>query len=200
MTEGKYLIGLAGGIGSGKSTVARVLELLGIPRYDSDSEMKRLYDQDAALHDGLEKLFGAGVFAEGRLDRRALSKEVFGHPERLEALNALAHPALVRDFRCWMQAQTAPAVLFESALLFSARLDLSFDRTLAVVTPLEERVSRVCRRSGLTRREVLDRISHQLSDRETVERADQVIYNAESDAVLPQLLPLVERLNQLELS
>lgn len=186
-------VGVTGGIGSGKSTVCRLFARRGIAVYDSDREARRLMNDDAALREAVAARFGAQIYAGGRLDRAALAAQVFSDPEALAALNALVHPAVMRDFRAWAEAQTGDYVVLESAILFDAGLEGEVDRTVAVLAPSRLRVERACRRDCSTPDEVRRRIAAQLDDDTLARRADHVVVNIlEAD-----LEPAVEALDRI---
>lgn len=177
-----YKIGVTGGIGSGKSTVCALFAERGIPVYDSDSRAKSLMNDDEALRGELSREFGEGCYADdGGLDRAYLASRVFGHAEALERLNAIVHPAVREDFRRWAEAQSAPYVLLESAILFEAGFESEVDATLAVLAPQQERVRRAVERDGVSRDEVLKRMAHQMSDDELHVRADRTVVNVRRD-------------------
>lgn len=177
-----YKIGVTGGIGSGKSTVCALFAERGIPVYDSDSRAKSLMNDDEALRGELSREFGEGCYAaDGCLDRAYLASRVFGHAEALERLNAIVHPAVREDFRRWAEAQSAPYVLLESAILFEAGFESEVDATLAVLAPQQERVRRAVERDGVSRDEVLKRMAHQMSDDELHARADRTVVNVRRD-------------------
>src|SRR5829696_237109 len=113
-------IGLTGGIGSGKSTVAKIFEILQVPVYYADAASKRLYHTDAELMASLKKHFGADIYTDKELNRAKLSQLVFSDPEQLALLNSLVHPPTIRDAEAWMQRQTAPYIIKEAALLFES--------------------------------------------------------------------------------
>ena len=153
---------LTGGIGSGKSEVARILEGLGIPVYDSDSRTKTLYDTSPVIVDELRSLLGEGItHPDGSLDRGALAKVIFSSPEALSKVESVVHPLVREDFLQWMD-RSEGLVAMESAIALSKPLfrDL-FDGVIMVEAPLERRIERVVRRSGLSRERVLERISSQ---------------------------------------
>ena len=129
-------VGITGGIGSGKSTVCRLFAACGAPVYDSDTQAKRLMEEDGPLRRRLAARFGEEVYAGGRLNRKLLAGRVFSDPAELSALNALVHPAVMEDFERWCGRQSgADYVVLESAILFEAGLEGYVDRTIAVTAP-----------------------------------------------------------------
>ncbi|MDX5346015.1 MAG: dephospho-CoA kinase [Hymenobacteraceae bacterium] len=186
-------IGITGGIGSGKSVVCRVFQLLGVPVYDSDARAKWVMANDQELHKELTKAFGAEVFdAQHQLNRTYLAQLVFNNPEQLNLLNSLVHPHVGRDFTNWMAAQTtAPYVLKEAALMFESNAWKQMDKIITVYAPLDVRIDRVLKRDPhRTRQDIQNIIDKQLQEEEKLERADFVVYNDDTQLVIPQVLNL----------
>lgn len=177
----KYKIGVTGGIGSGKSTVCRLLADMGAAVYDSDARAKALMNEDMALREAIIEAFGDECYGEEGLNRAYLAAQVFGNEEALARLNAIVHPAVRADFRAWAEVQQSTYVVLESAILFEAGFENEVDSTLAVMSPLEERVRRTMERDGATREEVLRRISHQMSDDELHRLSKHTIVNLRMD-------------------
>lgn len=172
-------VGVTGGIGSGKSTVCRLLAERGVPLYDSDREAKRLMSEDAELRRALVAAFGEETFRDGALNRRYLAEIVFGDPRQLAALEALVHPCVRRDFARWAASHeaTEPYVVLECAILYESGMDAMVDRVVAVVAPEELRLMRVNARDGASAGEIRRRMAVQLSDDELCARADYTIVN-----------------------
>lgn len=184
-------VGITGGIGSGKSTVCRLFAARGVAVYDSDTEAKRL--MATTLRPAIEARFGAGAFRDGVLDRAYLADIVFRDAQALADLDALVHPAVLRDFEAWAAAQPGDYVILESAILFEAGLEKSVDRTVAVLAPEALRIQRTCRRDGTDAESVRRRIAAQMSDDELHARADHTIVNIREE----ELAPAVEQLDRL---
>lgn len=171
-------VGVTGGIGSGKSTVCRLLAERGVPVYDSDSEAKRLMGEDPMLRAALIEAFGSETFRDGVLNRRYLADTVFRDRERLGRLEALVHPCVKRDFERWAAEHAAePYVVLECAILYESGMDVAVDRVVAVVAPEELRLMRVNARDGASAEEIRRRMAAQLSDDALRERADYTIVN-----------------------
>lgn len=168
-------VGITGGIGSGKSTVCRLFAERGIAVYDSDREAKRL--MAGPLRASIEARFGASIYHDGQLDRRALAQVVFNDSQALADLNALVHPAVRADFEAWAERQTGDYVILESAILYESGFDDTVDRVVAVLAPLEVRIERTCRRDGASEEEVRRRIATQLNDDELAAKADVTMVN-----------------------
>jgi dephospho-CoA kinase len=189
------IVGLTGGIGSGKSTVAELLQVYGIPVYDSDSRSKILCQTDKELIFSLKLLFGEAVYLpDGRLNRPYMAKAMFEDKSLLQASNSLIHPAVGRDFTAWTQKQQASIVVQESAILFEAGLEKRYDTILCVTAPENLRLERTCARSGLQKDEVLARMRHQLPEEERIRRSDHVLINDEITPLIPQLEALLKKI------
>lgn len=156
-------LAITGGIGSGKSHVARQMtELLGIPVYDSDSNAKRLNEESAVIRCGLLDMVGSDVYdGQGRLNRQRLAAFLFASDENARRVNALIHPVVKDDFLRWASEQTAPVVAIETALLAESGIDRIVDRVIRVDAPLETRICRAMQRDGVSREKVLERMVHQ---------------------------------------
>ncbi len=187
-----------GGIGSGKSVVVRVFRELGIPSYDCDLAAKDLYDRDPVLLADVVRLVGSRVLdSEGRLDRSALAGRIFSDPQLLRELEALVHPAVLRDFARWRASRPEPLVVLESAILLEKPVPGGvYDYVLAVTAPEEVRVARVMARDGVTEAEVRRRMSLQWSDAQRAERADFVLENNDRPAILPAIMHIIEKLQE----
>lgn len=186
-------IGLTGGIGSGKSTVARIFEVLNVPVYYADAASKRLYQTDAALRADLKKHFGEDIYNSNELNRAKLAQLVFSDPEKLTLLNSLVHPPTICDAEAWMQQQTAPYLIKEAALLFESGSVRGLDFVIGVQAPTALRIKRVMDRDGILRDEVLARMNRQLDEELKMKLCDFIIYNNEQQLVMPQVLQLHER-------
>lgn len=183
-------IGLTGGIGSGKTTVARIFQLLEVPVYFADDASKRLYATDAALISSIKEHFGEEVYAGNQLNRSKLAALVFGNPDRLELLNRLVHPPTIKDAEDWMRAQKAPYIIKEAALLFESGSVSSLDYVIGVSAPRHLRLKRTMDRDGLTRGEVLNRMKRQIEESIKMRLCDFIIQNDEQRLVIPQVLSL----------
>ena len=186
-------VGITGGIGSGKSTVCRLFAQRGIAVYDSDREAKRLMTEDGALRAGITARFGAESYVDGALNRRYLASRVFSDAQALADLNALVHPAVRSDFASWAERQAGPYVILESAILFEAGLEGAVDRTVAVLAPLELRLSRTCCRDGCDEEAVRRRMAAQLDDDTLRDRADYAVVNIFESDLEPAVAELDRR-------
>lgn len=169
------VIGITGGIGSGKSTLSEMLRQKGYPVYDTDSEARRLQNEDVELIRQTMLLLGADVYNNGQLDRPAVAAKVFAEPALLRQLAALVHPVVKRDFSDWVSRQSTRTIFIESAVLFEGGFDALTNVIVVVTAPEELRIQRVMKRDGITREQVLARIKNQLPDNEKLIKADFII-------------------------
>jgi len=193
-------IGITGGIGSGKSTVAKVFEVLGIPVYYADDAAKRLMNEDDELKEQIQLQFGHEVYNNGKLDRKHLAEIVFASPEKLAQLNAIVHPATLLDAERWMQKQTTPYAIKEAALIFESGAQEYLDYVIGVTAPAPLRIQRSMHRDGITREEVIARMDKQMDDTIKMKLCDFVITNNEQEMLLPQVLDLHKKLLKLSLN
>lgn len=187
-------IGLTGGIGSGKSTVAHIFELLGIPVYSADAAAKKLMNEDEALKQQLIHHFGAETYSNGELNRPYLASIVFANKEKLELLNSIVHPVTIADAERWFLSQKAPYALKEAALLFESGAAEGLDAVIGITAPETLRIKRVMDRDGVTAADVKKRMYNQVDETIKVRLCDYVIVNNEQQLILPQILQLHEQL------
>ncbi|WP_113923964.1 dephospho-CoA kinase [Cognataquiflexum aquatile] len=200
MTNHKpLLVGITGGIGSGKSTVARIFSILGIPVYYADDRAKWLMANDEALKEQIKANFGQESYSEtGVLNRVFLASQVFSDEEKVKTINGLVHPAVKADFENWANAQTAPYVLKEAALLFETGSYKDLDKVINVSSPIRIRISRVLMRDPQrNEKQVNDIIDKQLPDEEKNKLADFVIKNTDNRLLIPQVLEIHRQLLNL---
>ena len=190
------LVGITGGIGSGKSTVCKLFSLLGVPVYTADDRAKWLMNHDSPLKEKILEVFGSESYlSNGELNRAYLAASVFSNPEKVAALNALVHPAVRKDFMDWVSQQSAPYLIKEAALLFETGAVKELDCVINVSSPLRVRMARVLLRDPhRTEEQVNQIIDQQLPDEEKNERADFSIKNADNKLLLPQVIALHEQL------
>ena len=191
-------IGLTGGIGSGKSTVAKVFEVLGVPVYYADDAAKRIMNKDEELKEKIKQEFGESVYSDGKLNRKLLAGIVFNAPEKLNQLNALTHPATIAGAERWMQSQTMPYCIKEAALIFESGAQEHLDHVIGVTAPAPLRIQRTMLRDGITREEVMARMDKQMDESIKMRLCDFVLINDEQQLLLPQVLELHEKLLLLE--
>lgn len=189
------IIGLTGGIGSGKSYVANYFSAKNIPVYNSDSRAKILMETNSQIGVALRKEFGNGVFVNQQLNRNLIASEVFNNPTRLAWLNQLIHPAVNNDFQNWCQQQTPqPWVVKEAAILIESGAYKSCDYIIVVVAPKELRIERVMKRDNLSYSDVIKRMNNQLTDEEREKFAHFIINNNGIQVVSEQVEKILEKL------
>ncbi|RNC89851.1 MAG: dephospho-CoA kinase [Allomuricauda sp.] len=171
------IVGLTGGIGSGKSLVATMFKGFGIAVYDSDLEAKYLMNTSVKLRKDIIALLGESAYDKGGLNRKYIAEKVFKDADLLSKLNGIVHPAVQHDFLQWVKRQESPYVIQETALIFENNAADRYDYVILVITPEEERVKRVMERDGQSREKVLARIKNQLDDQHKIPQADFVIKN-----------------------
>jgi dephospho-CoA kinase len=187
-------VGLTGGIGSGKSTVAQIFEVLGIPVYYADIAAKKIMNEDEGLRSAITNIFGEQAYANNILDRKYISSIVFSNPAKLQQLNSLVHPATKKDGEAWMQQQTSPYAIHEAALIFEAKVSDRLDLVVGVSSPLELRIKRAMERDKVSREEVFKRMDQQLDEELKMSKCDFVLINDEQQMLIPQVLKLHEKL------
>lgn len=199
-------LAVTGGIGSGKSYVVRMFAALGVPVYDADSRTKRLYGSDPELLASLQSILGQDLVRDGVLDRQYMASRIFSDRDILSRVEAVVFPRVLRDFMVWKNARemevaagsggNAGFVIMESALyLEKPALAGSADKVLTVVCPVETRVERVMVRSGMTRAQVLERMSNQWSDARRISLSDFTVVSDFSHPLLPQVYDIYLKMN-----
>jgi len=186
-------IGITGGIGSGKSTVSKIFEVLGIPVYYADDASKRLMNEDEELKEKLRSTFGDKTYVDGQLDRAYVAAIVFNDPEKLVLLNSIMHPATIKDAEKWMLRQTTPYAIKEAALIFESGSQEYLDKVIGVYAPVAVRIHRVMQRDNVTREEVLSRMNKQIDEDMKMRLCDYVITNNEQELLIPQVIELHEK-------
>ncbi len=192
------IVGLTGGIGSGKSTVAKLFGVMGVPVYNSDNRAKEMYYKPEVKEQVIRLLGSDAYDAEGKLDIKHVSKSIFGNSEFLSKINAIIHPAVDTDFRDFIVKHSAHKVLIkESALLFETGIYKKMDKTILVVSPLELKIARVQARDNISTEEIMKRVNHQLPDEEKIPISDFVIKNDEVTGLIPQVVEVFEKLKHV---
>jgi dephospho-CoA kinase len=175
------IIGLTGGIGSGKTTIANHFRSLGIPVYIADDEARKIM-QTPEVIDAIKEAFGETLFEGAILKRDKLAEIVFNDSEKLQQLNAIVHPAVKRHFKQWLlEHKHLPIIIYEAAILFESGNYKDFDSIISVTAPLESRIQRVIERDKTTRDQVLGRINSQWTDEQRVSKSDYVIENIDCE-------------------
>tara|TARA_R110000868_G_scaffold183737_4_gene425029 strand:+ start:101 stop:688 length:588 start_codon:yes stop_codon:yes gene_type:complete len=191
-------IGITGGIGSGKSTVCKIFQSLGIPVYDADSSAKKLMQENSQLVDAIKSEFGNDSYlTSGAINRDYLAKVAFTDPVKVKRLNALVHPVVADDYSKWVSDQTAVYVVKEAALLIESGSYLQLDRLIVVTAPTQLRIDRIKSRDSFrSEQEIEAIIANQLSDEERESKADFILKNDESELLIEQVLALDKQFRQ----
>jgi dephospho-CoA kinase len=187
-------IGLTGGIGSGKSTIARIFEVLGIPVYYADQEAKRIMNEDEQLRRQIIQHFGEKAYQETGLNNKYLAEIVFNNREKLDLLNSLVHPATISDGERWMRQQKTPYAIKEAALIFESSTQEHLDYVIGVSAPEPLRILRAMQRDNISREAVQARMQKQIQEVIKMRLCDFIIYNDEQQLVIPQVMALHEKL------
>ena len=192
-------VGITGNIGSGKTTVAKVFELLGIKVFYADAEAKKVMTADDVLIEGVKNAFGEESYlAHGALNRKHIASIVFNNEDELNKLNALVHPAVFRAFDEWAKTYaTEPYVIKEAAVLFESGSYQFCDETLLITAPLATRIKRVMSRDNVSHAEVEAREARQFSQEKKMELANHILINDDSRLLIPQIIELHQQFLKL---
>ncbi len=171
------IVGLTGGIGSGKTTIAKWFESQNIPVYIADKEAKALMNRSKVIKRKLSELFGVSAYENGKLNREYLASKIFNDKSLLTKMNAIVHPKVASHFKLWLKKQDAPYIIKEAAIIFENNLEYQYDYIITVVADKDLRIERVMKRDGSTRQKVESIIGNQLSDEEKVKKSHFVIHN-----------------------
>lgn len=190
------VVGLTGGIGSGKTTVAGMFEELGIPVYIADKEAKRLMNTSKVIRRKLIALFGKDAYLDNQLNRPFIASKIFNDATLLKQMNAIVHPKVGKDFIRWMKKQESVYVLKEAAIIFEHHKQPEYDYIITVTASLEQRVARVIKRDNTTKEKILDIVSNQMADEEKINQSDFVIVNDELENTRKQVVSVHKKILQ----
>jgi len=187
-------LGITGGIGSGKSVVSRLLEVMNVPVYIADTESKRLTATDPYIRKELIKLLGEEVYQNDKLNKPLLANYLFSDPEHARKVNSIIHPRVKEDFRQWAEKHKAsPIIAMEAAILIEAGFADEVDHIVMVYAPMDLRIERATKRDAAPKEAIVKRIQSQMSDEEKISLAHYTIWNDDSRSIIPQVEDLVER-------
>lgn len=190
-----HIIGITGGIGSGKSTLSADLRELGFEVYDSDKEARRLQNEHPVIVQQLKEIFGADIYNNNVLNRGAVAKLVFENKELLQQLNKVVHPVVKEDFENWIRKHTDCNYLFmESAILFESGFNAFVDKVVVITAPEEVRIKRVVKRDGVCAQQVRARIASQIPEERKIAMADIVIYSDDEQPMMSRTRYLLTQL------
>ena len=178
------VIGLTGGIGSGKTTISKMFEEIGIPVYISDKEAQKIIETKASVKESIKSLFGELAYVDGKYNRKYIAEIVFKNKYKLQKLNDIVHPLVAKHFEEWKQLQSSPYVIKEAAILFESGTYRNCDFIITVTAPEEERIRRVVERDGVTEEAVRERMKNQWSDEKKIKLSNEVINNISIEASL----------------
>ena len=171
------IVGLTGGIGSGKSTVLKQFEDLGIKTYSADKAAKKLINSDEDLIESIKSLFGDNIYDNNILDTIKLSKIVFQDSHKLELLNSIIHPAVAKDFKSFIKTNHGDYIVKEVAIIFETNTEDNYDKIILVRAPIEDRIKRVVLRDNITKDDVIRRVNNQIDDSTIIDKCDYIIDN-----------------------
>ena len=186
----RFKLGITGGIGSGKTSVCKVFEVLGIGVFSADREAQRIMDNDQDIINGINVVAGKDLYINGSLNRTELASIIFKDKNILMKVNSLIHPAVFENFKKWTLMQSSPYVIIEAAILFESGGTEFVDRIATVVAPVEQRIKRVIQRNKLSEEQVMDRMRNQMDDQERIKHSDFIIQNSENDMIIPSILKI----------
>lgn len=187
-------VGLTGGIGSGKTTVAHMFMDLGVPVFIADIEAKRLMSSSKVIRRKLIQLFGEEAYIDGKLNKPFIASVIFNDKEMLQRMNAIIHPKVGKRFKKWLLKQDAPYVISEVAILFENDSYKNYHSVILVTASEKDRIERVLKRDNTTERKIRAIMSNQWSDDDKIRLADHIIYNETLDQTFEQVKRLHQKL------
>lgn len=192
------IIGLTGGIGSGKSTVLKMFQKHGATAFIADEEAKKLMNFDEDLKRDIKKLLGEKSYKNNRIDKKFIAEQIFNDSEKIGKLNSLVHPKVKETFLFFAKEVTTKLLVYEAAILFESGSDVYCDFVVTVIADKEKRIQRVMKRDNVSRKSVLSRMKNQLSDTDKIEKSDFVIYNNEFEDTESQVKEIVKKISNGE--
>src|SRR5210317_774713 len=184
------IIGLTGGIGSGKSTVLELFKILGVKTYSADESAKKLVNTDPYLINLIKSSFGENIYDKGQLNSKKLSDIVFENKEKLKLLNSIIHPAVAKDFKLFLNSNNEDYIVKEAAIIFENKSENNYDKIILIQSPLEIRIERVINRDNISREEVMKRINNQLDENLIIDKCDYVISNENKEDLEDKVLSI----------
>lgn len=189
-------VGLTGGIGSGKTTVATIFKTLGVPIYEADKEARRLMETNNEIISALIQKYGQEIYINNKLNRTLLSEIIFKNSDELKHVNQIVHPVVRDDFMRWSEEQKTTYVIEEAAILFESDSDSIMDFVITVTAPESTRIERVKERDNLDKKQIIARINNQLPEETKVSWADFVIYNDNEQLIIPQIIEIDKKIRE----
>jgi dephospho-CoA kinase len=198
MKEETIKLAITGSIGSGKSVVSRMMNVLGVPVYDCDVNAKRLMTDDGFIVSELKRMFGDECYEDdGTLNRQYIASRIFTDKENIKRVNSLVHPVVKRDFEEWAEKQESSVVAVETAILYESGMIEAVDKVLVVWADRETAISRTIQRSGMNRIQVENRMNNQMSVDDLLLMSDYSLYNDGDEPLLPRVMSVVEELKNI---
>ena len=189
------IIGLTGGIGSGKSTIARMFENLGVPVYYADNEAKKLMNSNQNIKEQLIQEFGENAYSNNELNRSFIADIIFTDKNKLKKINAIVHPEVEKHFKAWVKKQKTKYVIQENAILFESGSQNRFDKIITVTAPIEIKIKRVVKRDHVSKDKVLERMNNQLKDSYKIKNSFFVIHNLQLEDSQNEVIKINDLLN-----
>ena len=198
MKNNKFIVGVTGGIGSGKTYVCRLLNTMGYPVFYSDTVAKQLLVNNPLIINQIKDIFGKKAYLKnGELNRPYLAEQIFNDKSKLQLMNSIVHPAVRNEFQIWVKAQNCCLVFYESAIIFESGSKSHFDKTILVVAPKKIKIKRLLERDQTQKENIEKRMANQWTDEEKKALADYIIYNNDKDPLLPQIHKILKKLHQI---
>ena len=198
MKEETIKLAITGSIGSGKSVVSRMMNVLGVPVYDCDVNAKRLMTDDEFIVSELKRMFGDECYEDdGTLNRQYIASRIFTDKENIKRVNSLVHPVVKRDFEEWAEKQDSSVVAVETAILYESGMIEAVDKVLVVWADRETAINRTIQRSGMNRIQVENRMNNQMSVDDLLLMSDYSLYNDGDEPLLPRVMSVVEELKNI---
>lgn len=191
------LVAITGGIGSGKTHLAKLFQNLGVPVFFADDQAKALMQNSASLRAKIIDVFGKMSYKNDELNRPYLANLVFNDKTKLAKLNEIVHPAVKAHFKNWLLKQKSDYIIYENAILFETNSAVDFDYIICVTADLETRINRIIKRDGSTRQQALSRIENQMDDNERIKKSDLVVYNNSDENLNKEVLKIHQNLLKL---
>ncbi|RLD51019.1 MAG: dephospho-CoA kinase [Bacteroidetes bacterium] len=193
-----YIIGLTGGIGSGKTLVSKVFENLGIAVYNSDIEAKLLMNNNPEIINKFKMIFGFEIYDDNnRLNKKKLADLIFNDKNKLKTVNSIVHPAVKKHFTNWVQMQKSPYVIKETAILFESGTYKDVDKIITVTASLDLRINRLIGRDRLSKEAIIERVNNQLNEDYKIKNSDYVIYNDNKQLIVPLILKIHQKILEI---
>lgn len=189
------ILAITGGIGSGKTTVAQLLKLDGVPVYLADDRSKLLVDSSNTIKDSLKQIFGESIYKNGKLDKKLFAQQIFGDPELLQTANRIIHPEVKKDFINWAERQNSKFVVLETAILFESKFDSLADVIINIHCPLDQRVKRSMKRDNVSKETIRKRIENQMSDDDRKKLSTYTVINDNHHSVINQLNQILQNIH-----